>query len=81
MKKILKSLLVLFAMVSVCLATSTVLNAGSEDNMTEIGDKNVDSSYCVYQTMSHCPNAGLNYSCKISRTSEVCRRHVCCQPF
>lgn len=78
MKKIFKVLLSVFALISICLATSAVLKAGPEDQ-TDL-DSN-DSNYCVYQTMSHCPGEGLNYACKISATAEACRRYACCQPF
>lgn len=79
MKKVCKFLIAAIALFSLCLTMSTVLLAGPEDEST-VTEGGADDN-CVYQTMSHCPGAGLNYSCKMSSTSELCRRHACCQPF
>lgn len=84
MKKSFKAIFTVAALASMCLMTSTVLLAGTEGGSTEIGGDNKDDptkAYCIYQTMSHCKDAGLNYACKISQTAELCRRHACCQPF
>lgn len=83
MKKFFKVLFAVAALASMCLMTSTALLAGPEDGMAGAGGKKDDPTdqYCIYQTMSHCDGAGLNYACKITATAEACRRHVCCQPF